>query len=229
MVKEAIILAGGLGPRLRSVLTDMPKCMAIVKGRPFLTYLIDYYKNQGIEKFIFSVGYKYESIQNYLMKEYSFLNYQLSIEDTPLGTGGAIIQACKKIVSDDVLVLNGDTLFKVDITSLYNLHQSENADCTISLKPMKNASRYGTVELNEKNRIIRFSEKMIQSGGLINGGVYILKKNGFDSMVFPKTFSFENEYLEKYVSQKKIMGCVQTNFFIDIGIPADYFKAQKKM
>lgn len=229
MVKEAIILAGGLGTRLRSVVTDIPKCMAIVKGQPFLAYLIDYYKKQGIEKFIFSVGYKHESIQDYLLGKYSFLNYELSIENTPLGTGGAIIEACKKVVSDDVLILNGDTLFKVDIASLYNLHQSENANCTIGLKPMKNAGRYGTVELDANNRIIMFREKMTQSSGLINGGVYMLNKKGFESLDFPKTFSFETEYLEKCISQKKIMGLIQTNFFIDIGIPADFFKAQKKI
>ena len=116
-----IILAGGLGTRLRSVVSDLPKCMAPVNGKPFLAYVIDFFQQQGINNFIFSVGYKYEAIEEYLRK-YSIINYQLSIEEEPLGTGGAIKKSCALVKDNNVIVTNGDTLFKANISSLQNLH-----------------------------------------------------------------------------------------------------------
>src|SRR5438477_9865661 len=113
MIKEAIILAGGLGTRLRSAVPDLPKCMAPVAGRPFLGHVIDNLRMQGIESFIFSLGYKAEAIEQYLSEYYPTLVYTTVIEEEPLGTGGAIQKALGKAVTDDVLVTNGDTLFKV--------------------------------------------------------------------------------------------------------------------
>ncbi len=116
MIKEAIILAGGLGTRLRSVVADMPKCMAPVSGKPFCSFLISYLQKQGIEKFIFSVGYLHEKIDNYLKENYSGLDYTISVEDEPLGTGGAIKLACSKASGENVIVCNGDTLYKIDVS-----------------------------------------------------------------------------------------------------------------
>ena len=147
MIKEAIILAGGLGTRLRSVVADIPKCMAPVAGKPFLHYVIKHLQKEGIENFIFSVGYKSESIISYVKKELSN-KFQFSIENEPLGTGGAIKLACEKISDHNVLACNGDTLFKIHLHQLSNFHLLHDADCTLCLKPMENFERYGVVELN---------------------------------------------------------------------------------
>ena len=119
---EAIILAGGLGTRLRSVVADAPKCMAPVAGKPFLHYVIEHLRKQGVGKFIFSLGYKSEMIVEYLNDKYSMINVQYSIEEVPLGTSGAIMLACGKATEKNVLVLNGDTLFSIDLLKLTAFH-----------------------------------------------------------------------------------------------------------
>ena len=121
-VGQAVILAGGLGTRLRSVVSDLPKCMAPVAGRPFLFYVINYLRLQGVEKFIFSLGYKHEIIEDYLKDQFSTLSYQCSIEEEPLGTGGAIQLACQKATEKNVIVVNGDTLFKINVADIFSFH-----------------------------------------------------------------------------------------------------------
>jgi len=225
-VKEAIILAGGFGTRLQSALPDLPKSMAPVNGRPFLFYLINYLRRQGIEKFIFSLGYKHQVIEAYLNAEFSTLDFQCIVEREPLGTGGAILASCYKASEQTVLIVNGDTLFKVDIEKAiahYNKHQS---DCTLLLKPMENFDRYGVVELNEDDSIKSFKEKQFYRSGMINGGVYILNTEQFLAEELPSRFSFEKDYLEKYFDTRKIYGSVQDEYFIDIGIPEDYLRVQ---
>lgn len=229
MINEAIILAGGLGTRLRSVVSELPKCMAPVAGKPFLAHVIKYLQKEGVQKFIFSVGYKYEIIQEYLRHELSTVTYQLSIEQEPLGTGGAINFACSCSTENTVLIVNGDTLFPVDVAMLGELHQSSNADCTLSLKPMHNFARYGMVELNTDNSIKSFKEKQFYKEGLINGGVYALNVERFVQEDLPEKFSFEKEYLEKYFYQGKMYGLAQDAYFIDIGIPEDYARAQLEL
>ena len=229
MIKEAIILAGGLGTRLREVIPDLPKCMAPVAGRPFLFYVINYLRSQGIEKFIFSVGYKHETIENYLNEQFSTLDFNCIIEKEPLGTGGAIQLALHKAIEKDVLVVNGDTLFKIDASKLISLHSSKNADCSIALKPMKYFDRYGSVMLNNDHSISGFAEKKFHETGYINGGIYILDKEKFEGETLPEKFSFEKDYLEKFYSKRQLYGLVQDVYFIDIGIPDDYERAQYEL
>jgi D-glycero-alpha-D-manno-heptose 1-phosphate guanylyltransferase len=226
MVKEAIILAGGLGTRLREAVPDLPKCMAPVAGRPFLSHVIDYLRMQGVERFIFSLGYKWGVIEDYLQKEYSTLDYTSVIEEEPLGTGGAIQLAIQKASSDNVLIANGDTLFKIKSGELTALHQARNSECTLALKPMQNFDRYGVVETNETGKVLSFKEKQFYQKGLINGGVYLLNKEKFLSHCFTEKFSFEKDYLEKFCGEGKFFGSIQDQYFIDIGIPEDYQKAQ---
>lgn len=233
MIKEAIILAGGLGTRLRSVISDVPKCMAPVAGKPFLDYIIEYLQKNGIENFIFSVGYKHEVIEEYLKKDHPQLNYKISLENEPLGTGGAIQLACERSLEKNVFICNGDTLFKIDTNAMSAFHESRNASCTLALKPMHDFDRYGVVELNEDNSVKSFKEKQFYQSGLINGGTYTLNKEAFLKESFPEKFSFEKDYLEKKVNlkdaQKKIFGLIQNEYFIDIGIPADYEKASYEL
>ena len=228
-VTECIILAGGLGTRLRSVVADVPKCMAPVHNKPFLAYIIAYLESYGIERFIFSLGYKHEVITKYLTMHFPRLNAELVVEEEPLGTGGGIKLGCEKAMSKDVIVANGDTLFKADIRILTKLHLSHKADCTLALKPMHNFDRYGVVELNEDNTIQSFKEKQHYKEGLINGGLYALNVQHFLNENLPQKFSFEKAYLEVFYDKRKMLGSVQDQYFIDIGIPADYERAQKEL
>ena len=233
MIREAIILAGGLGTRLRSAIPDLPKCMAPVGGKPFLAYVINHLKKEDVQKFIFSVGYKNETIIDFINSQFSSvkdgINSQFSIEEEPLGTGGAIKLACNKTTGKTVLVVNGDTLFTIDVNKLALFHNMCGADCTLSLKPMQNFDRYGVVELNKDYSIKSFNEKKFYEAGLINGGMYALHAEKFSKEDLPEKFSFEKEYLEKYFDKRRMYGVVQDKYFIDIGIPEDYERAQKEL
>ena len=225
-VNEAIILAGGLGTRLRSSVPDLPKCMAPVAGKPFISFVIDALRMQGIEKFIFSLGYKADVIIKYLSEEYPTLQYVFVIEEEPLGTGGAVKLCMDEVESDQVLIANGDTLFKVDVEAMASMQSSQNAEIVIALKSMKDFSRYGVVKIDDDGLIKSFHEKKYYHEGLINGGIYLLDKNRFIDRGFPMKFSFEQDYLEKYTSEGKFYGSVQEGYFIDIGIPEDFNRAQ---
>ena len=226
MIKEAIILAGGLGTRLKDAVPDLPKCMAPVVGRPFLFYVINYLRSQGVEKFIFSLGYKHEIIQQYLNDQFSTLQFQSVIEQEPLGTGGAIQLACTQATEALVVVVNGDTLFKADLHEAFRFHDHNLAECTLLLKPMKNFDRYGVVSTGKDHLVSSFQEKQHYESGNINAGMYVLQVSKFLDEEFPQKFSFEKDYLEKYFNQRRIYGLIQDKYFIDIGIPEDYYKAQ---
>ena len=225
---ECIILAGGLGTRLRSSVPDLPKCMAPVAGKPFISYVIDYLLKQGVNKFVFSLGYLHEMIEGFLKENYPTLNYQIALEEEPLGTGGAILLSCNKAIEKNVIILNGDTLFKVNIPELLNYHIFHNAACTLSLKPMEQFDRYGVVEINKDGCIQSFQEKKYYENGLINGGVYALNIEKFKKINFDDKFSFEKDYLEKYFESEKMMGLIQDEYFIDIGIPEDFERAGRE-
>ncbi len=227
-IKEAIILAGGLGTRLRSAVPDLPKCMALVNNKPFLAYVIDYLQQQGILKFIFALGYKSDVFELFLSSLLPAKSYELSIETEPLGTGGAIKVSCLKAKEKNLVVINGDTLFKADISKLYAFHTLCGAHCTLSLKPMKNFERYGVVELKKDYSVLSFKEKQYYSEGLINGGIYALNAMKFMKEDLPEKFSFEKDYLEKLYNQRRIYGVIQDEYFIDIGIPEDYERAQRE-
>ena len=222
MIKTAIILAGGLGTRLRSAVADLPKCMAPVDGTPFISFVIEYLKAEGIENFIFSLGYKSEAIIDYVDANYKDLHKKYVIETKQLGTGGAIKEACKEVEEKNVVVVNGDTLFTFNIGELAQFHETHSADCTIALKEMQNFDRYGAVEIKEDNFIKSFNEKQFCAKGTINGGVYALRVAEMLTVDFPEVFSFEKEYLEKNTGARKFYGVMNDGYFIDIGIPEDY-------
>ncbi len=225
-ITEAIILAGGLGTRLRSAVPDLPKCMAPVNGVPFIAYVVNHFQAQGIRHFIFALGYKSESFESFLHTILPAGNYELSIENEPLGTGGAIQLACSKTREPDVIVANGDTLFRIQVQGLTAFHIQKNAQCTLALKPMKASIRYGAVKLNEDHSVESFTEKQYFAEGLINGGVYVLNVAAFLNKKLPGKFSFEKDYLERFYKEGKIFGMAANGYFIDIGIPEDYERAQ---
>lgn len=225
---ECIVLAGGLGTRLRSEVADLPKCMAPVNGHPFLDHVIQFLEAQGVTRFVFSLGYLHEIIESHL-KQIPGLNYTVVIENEPLGTGGAIRLATKACTKENVLIVNGDTSFHISIEPMIAFHQQHQSLCTLALKPMQVADRYGLVNLTTSGSIQSFQEKKDNSSGLINGGIYALNRSRFLQLNFPEKFSFEQDFLLPYHESESMYGFVQDAYFIDIGIPEDYRRAQTEL
>lgn len=222
-MKECIVLAGGIGSRLSAVTSDEPKCLVKILNKPFISYLFDYLLREGFEHVVLSLGYGATKISKWLEVNRYPIEITVVVEKEQLGTGGAIKNAISAIKGDSFFVMNGDTLFKVNTEEMKLLHIQNNADITIALKPMKNIERYGSVTLDANNRIIRFKEKETIEEGLINGGIYILNESLFKNTTMD-IFSFEKEILE-YTDKYKIFGHIDDSYFIDIGTPEDYQKA----
>jgi D-glycero-alpha-D-manno-heptose 1-phosphate guanylyltransferase len=222
---EAIILAGGLGARLRSVVTDLPKPMAPIGDRPFLEYILKYLKNNGIKRVILSVGYKWETIKEYFGNNFNGVELIYSVEDEPLGTGGAIKKAMSQVVSEKVYIINGDTFFDVDLNKLT---LKDNSKLMLSLKYMEKFDRYGCVESNENSFVTAFTEKGYKEIGNINGGIYLASRDIFNGSNLESVFSFE-EFMQNNFKELKVCSTVFENYFIDIGIPEDYEKAQSEI
>ncbi len=229
---QAIILAGGFGTRLQSVVKDVPKPMADIAGKPFLYYLIKYLTTFSQKNhIILSVNYLKEKIISYFGDK--FLNAKISyaVENHPLGTGGAIVNSLKNCdTNEPIIILNGDSFIQIDYQKLLDFHKKNKSKLTIVLKKMDDCSRYGAVEIDNQNQIISFKEKsQIISSGLINSGVYVIEKDIFNQFDLPEKFSFEQDFLMRYLSEIKPCGLVVDDYFIDIGIPEDYNKASEEL
>lgn len=225
---DIIILAGGLGTRLKSVVNEVPKVMAPVEGKPFLEYTLEYLNKFDINNVILAVGYKYEMIQNYFKDKYKKLNIKYSIETEPLGTGGAIKKAMNYSNEEDIIVINGDIIIKINYNDFYLKHKNKkenNMNNMIAVKKMKDFSRYGIVELDENNYVSNFKEKQYTKEGYINVGAYILNIDSFKN-IKENVFSIEKDYFEKIVDKNKILSYQYDDIFLDIGIPEDYNKAK---
>ena len=227
---EVVILAGGLGTRLRSVVSDIPKCMAPVSGEPFLKHVFRYLAGYDVSRVILSVGYLREHIFAWVESERHNWPFEIefAVEKEPLGTGGGIALALTYAATRYVAVLNGDTLFNVDLSELYDRHVAMGGDVTLALKPMHDFDRYGTVRLGTSGRIEAFEEKRYCDKGLINGGVYIIDRH---AGIFPEAekFSFETAVLAPLCAEGRLRGIVSDSYFIDIGIPEDYARAGKEL
>jgi D-glycero-alpha-D-manno-heptose 1-phosphate guanylyltransferase len=227
MIQECIVLAGGLGTRLRSVVADKPKCMAPVGEHPFLYYLLQYLVKQGITHVTLSLGYKSEQVIAWCEQAALPLQFSYAIEQEPLGTGGAILHAISHIKGDECFIVNGDTFFDVSLPDFHLFHQQAQSKLSLALKPMLQFERYGSVQLDDQARITAFLEKRFCAEGLINGGVYLTSKAYLQSLGLPQQFSFEKEVLEPEVKSNQLYGFVSDTYFIDIGIPADYEQVQQ--
>ena len=229
MVTTAIILAGGLGTRLKKVVPDLPKPMAPIRGRPFLEYQMDFWISQGVTKFILSVGYLNHMIIDHFGDSYHTASIDYFVEDEPLGTGGALLMAAQGL-KETFLVLNGDTFFEVDLNDLCLFHNKHNAEWTISLFRSKDLERYMGVDIEDNGEILS-----LQSGGneltlLANGGVYLVNPSALKRLNYkPYTkSSLENDLLPKFISLGGgLYGFESSGKFIDIGVPEDYYRAQK--
>ncbi|HTN46183.1 MAG TPA: nucleotidyltransferase family protein [Flavipsychrobacter sp.] len=225
---DCIILAGGLGTRLRTVTNDkLPKCMAPVNGKPFLHYLFMYVQQQKAERVILSLGHRHETILDWVKNEDWDFKIDHVIEPEPLGTGGAIQLAMSKTKNENAVVLNGDTLFLCDLKTLYQFHLEKSAGATLSLKNMQEYERYGSVLVDEKDTIQTFEEKQYKKEGAINAGTYVLNKQFLLDKNLPEKFSLEKDYFEAFVAESAFFAKRFDNYFIDIGIPEDYERAQQ--
>jgi D-glycero-alpha-D-manno-heptose 1-phosphate guanylyltransferase len=232
MIKECIILAGGLGTRLRSEVTDRPKCLANISldgEYYFLELLIKYLIFYKFEKLIFSLGYMHNHILIFLKEKNFSIQYDFVIESESLDTGGAIKFALTKSNTNHPLILNADTFYDMDIDKLYDKHFQKLPFCTIGLKKMNDFDRYGVVEIDQNSNIISFKEKIFTKSGLINVGIMILNKKEFEKFEHPIKFSFEKDFLSKNVNKVKILGFVSDDYFIDIGIPEDYKRSKNEL
>lgn len=225
---EAIILAGGLGTRLRSAVPELPKPMAPINGRPFLEHQIDYWMTQGITRFILSVGYKHETIRTYFGDHFHAAEITYVIEQEPLGTGGGLLVAMQEIQgTEPFLILNGDTFVEVNLAKLRRQHDQKQAEITLVLRQVEHNTRYGSIQMAEDGRIVAFQSEPSDCC-TINAGVYLACKSAFDGLgwrVGDKASLEQDVFLAMLQAGKCFYGFVASGAFIDIGIPEDYFRA----
>lgn len=229
MITEAVILAGGLGTRLRPVVNDVPKPLALVGGRPFLEYQLDYLIAQGIGRVVLSVGYLWHKIEQHFGDRYKSLNIAYAVEAEPLGTGGGLLQATALCQPDaGLLVLNGDTWFPVPLAELSAIQQQRQADVTIALRQANSAGRYAGIVLDNNNRIVNFLSSGDEGSGWINGGVYLISPQILVQWRSQsgKALSLEQDLLEAGIAASlNCYGYPADAAFIDIGVPEDYARA----
>lgn len=224
----AFILAGGLGKRLRSVVSDRPKPMADVQGQPFLEILVRLLASKGVGKFVMLVGYKADSIEQYFNnRRFENLEIQFSHEAKRLGTGGAVKNA-ERFATDPTLIVNGDTYLDVKIDELYKFHTSKNAQVTISTFRTFDVSRYGSVNVDQDGVVTKFHEKNSIPGkpGLINAGVSLVSRLFINGLPAKCKFSMETDIFPKIASGRKMFGLEQEGPFFDIGTPESYREFQ---
>lgn len=225
-MREAIVLAGGLGTRLRSVLPHTPKPMAPVAGRPFLEILLGQLAHQGFSHVVLALGHRAEQIRSHFGSQFAGMALTCVVEPEPLGTGGAQRLALDHCRSARIHVLNGDTYLEFDANTLEAGHKASSAEITIVCRPVDDTARYGRV-LCEGSRILGFSEKGISGPGLINAGTYLLERQAIAAIPAGRFSSFEQEVLPPAIARGAVAACVSHGLFIDIGIPADYARAQE--
>lgn len=224
---DIIILAGGLGTRLNQTVPDTPKPMAPVNGKPFLQYLLNHINEAGFRRVILSTGYLSEKIESYFNIRYKDLELLYSVEDEPLGTGGAVQLAFAQVQTPHFMVMNGDTFFRINLDLLFQKHIEQLADVTMALRQVEDASRYGSVKFDLNNRILGFTEKSeVPEPGYINGGIYVISSRFFKAQAMPGKFSLERDLFESKLDSGNSFGLIFNDYFLDIGIPADYHRAQ---
>jgi NDP-sugar pyrophosphorylase family protein len=218
----AVILAGGLGTRLRSVVADRPKILAEVLGRPFICYLLDQLTVAGIRRIVLCTGYLAETVSSLLGNRYGAAELLYSVETSPLGTGGALRLALPLLDSDPVLVLNGDSYCGVDLRQFAATHRHQGARASLVLATVADIGRYGAVTVAPNGTITSFAEKGEQTGaGLINAGIYLLEQRIIATMAEAEPVSLERDIFPGLIGNG-LFGFRQSSRFIDIGIPEDY-------
>lgn len=229
-MKTLVVLAGGLGTRLRSLVDDVPKPMAPVLGRPFVSWLVDAWLGLdfSFDQLVFSVGYKSEVIRDYFGTEYKGIPVKYSREETPLGTGGALIKACR-LVDDEVCVVNGDTWFVPPLDGGWPV-AADGIEMCLLLKYSDDVSRYGAITTNS-NGMITSIKSELQGSGYLNGGVYFINREAVNVIgehsIKSTPLSLEHDLFPSWIDDQQFgfKGVLINQPFLDIGIPVDYLKA----
>lgn len=222
---QAVILVGGLGKRLRKIINTKPKPLAPINGTPFLEYQIKFLKFYGITDILLCTGYMAYQITEHFGDGRNFgVSIKYSFEREPFGTGGAIKNA-QKLLDEQFLLLNGDSLFLVDIDSMLEFHKKNNANCTIAVTTDLDESRYGRIQI--KNHVIEcFEEKTINKAGYINCGIYLFEKKSIAWDLLPEKFSLEDDFFPNFVKSNTVLGFESNSYFVDIGTEKSYTKFQ---
>lgn len=223
---QAIVLAGGLGTRLRSVVADLPKPMAPVAGRPFLAWILDRLAQAGFDRVVLAVGYRHEAIAQHFGPAYRGMALHYSVEDRPLGTGGALRLAADHVGAWPVFVLNGDTYLELDYRAMLDLHLQGHEQMSMAVCKVADAGRYGALDLQD-GHVCGFREKGNTGAGFINAGTYLLSEGVLDRIPHGEPFSFEQQLLVPEVSRIRPAAFATAGLFIDIGVPEDYARAQQ--
>jgi D-glycero-alpha-D-manno-heptose 1-phosphate guanylyltransferase len=228
-MRHAVLLAGGRGTRLESVSGGLPKPLMQVGGRPFIEHVLDSLVGAGCGHVVIAASYKWELLRDHLGSSYKDCALGWSIESKPLGTGGAIRQAYRMFDLAAAFVLNGDTLFRVNLDALEMQHLASGATVTIGLREVPDVARFGEVVLDEGGRIVLFSEKGRHGRGLINGGVYLIDGRVWLDRQLSEAFSFERDFLQQRVATEALYGYRSDGYFIDIGVPDDLERARRDL
>lgn len=223
---KAVVLAGGFGTRLASVVKNVPKPLAPIEGKPFLSILLDDLKKQGVTDVVLAVHYLKEKIFDYFKFSYNGMNIKYSEEEKPLGTGGGLQKALKFYPEEEpVICLNGDSFIEISYRDLMTNYKVNTLDLCVGLRFVDNCDRYGQAHI-EKEKIIKFTSKGSSLPGIVNAGIYVLSLKLFHRMDLPESFSFEKEVLQERLNQLKCGYVVSKGKFLDIGIPEAYKKSK---
>lgn len=225
MIDEAIILAGGLGTRLRGVVQNLPKPLAPVAGRPFLAWTLDRLAEQRIRRVILATGYLGEQVEAALGNQWLGMALGYSRETRPLGTGGALALAAQCVQGEACFVLNGDTGLLLDYAGFDAQAMAANVRLGVALAAVPDTARYGAAQI-KRGRITGFAEKGRKGAGYVNAGVYWLRRSLLADYSRAEAFAFERDVLAPAVQREPVMGYTETSGFIDIGVPEDYRRAQ---
>lgn len=224
----AIVLCGGLGTRLGSLTRDTPKPMMRVGGRPFLAYVLDWLCMPDVEAIVLAVGFRWRAIADFVGDQWNGWPVHYSVEDSPLGTGGAVRLAMQRHRLPEALVVNGDTLFRIDLGEFLRAPLPDDCSTRIALRQVDDCRRYGRVVIDRRRRVTAFGEKEWSGPGLINGGIYRQRwapLAGFGE----QSFSFETDVLARQTDALSMEGMPFDAYFIDIGVPEDLERAGREL
>lgn len=229
---DVVILAGGLGTRLQSILPDQQKVIAEVSGKPFLIYLLEWIQSYQAQRLILALGYNSSQVTQTLQSTQKGINnieFIPSIEKQPLGTAGALRNSFSHFRSDTILVLNGDSFIKMDLSKLLKTHHTYQPYLTLGLAIVSDVSRYGEVKTDQDGLVTKFTEKSVKNtySGKINAGVYVFRRSTIENIPADKAISLEKDIFPQLVNEKKVMSITFEEKFIDIGTPSSYQQAHK--
>jgi mannose-1-phosphate guanylyltransferase len=228
---KALLLVGGKATRLRPISLTRPKCLFPLANKPIIDHILEGLSTAGVSEAILAVNNLADKIEEYLGPEKYGVKLRYNLEDVPLGTGGPIKLAEKHLKDEDFLVLNGDILSFIDYAELMNRHKEKDCIASITLKQVEDPSRYGVVRFGDKDRVLEFIEKPEKDApsNWINAGCYALSPEIFDYIPADRKVSIEREVYPVIASQEKLYGYRYTGKWIDIGVPADYLRADKML